>query len=63
MTGVAFFEQKLSDLCVGWLEDCVFQIREVHAHGLSHAHAHQRIVAGAPASTAMPVSHGPSAFL
>ena len=26
--GVAYFDQKLGSMCLGWLQDCVFAIRE-----------------------------------
>ena len=27
-TGVAFFDEQLSSMCVGWLQDCVYAVRE-----------------------------------
>lgn len=32
--GVAFFDEKLSNLCMGWLGDTVFSIREAATHNL-----------------------------
>ena len=32
--GVKFFDEKLSDLCMGWLGDTVFSIREAATHNL-----------------------------
>ncbi len=33
-TGVKFFDEKLSQLCMGWLGDTVFSIREAATHNL-----------------------------
>lgn len=32
--GVQFFDEKLSNLCMGWLGDTVFSIREAATHNL-----------------------------
>lgn len=32
--GVKFFDEKLSNLCMGWLGDTVFSIREAATHNL-----------------------------